>query len=378
MMSADLSEDSLRTIVFPPRALAPALCASLLTIPLFACGSAPPPRPAVLSFAPIAPGDPAQQAAAVVRIRVQDGATVMTRTGVLIDPRGYVLTTFSSIGVAGARLRAARPGTLFGGGEGVRIEVFEGPFDTTPAEYVGRVVRGDLRLNLALLRITGTDDAPLDRAHRFAAVDVASSAEPSWGSFGWLIGATANHPTLLAHHSNVATAMTNSEGTIAGYVLSSYDPALEGAAYFDATGAFTGIHVSGFIRPGSRMPGAWREAMSAGEISDRRIDGIVELVPGEWAPIAPIGDAVYAPGSEESRGGEAIEEFVFAVPGTSGGTLIVEPPVSVTAYQRGRALQSGTGEIFIPGEPDVYVVVRMPRPSDPSGLRVRVRFERAS
>jgi hypothetical protein len=151
------------------------------------------------------------------------------------------------------------------------------------------------------------------------------------------------------------------------------EPTLDGAGYYDANGQLVGVYMNGFVRPTSRIPAAWREALAAGDIDDRVIDGITTLEPGRWAEPSPIGDAVFVPGEDETRA-DATEEFLFALPSTAAGTLEVEPPVSVTAYQRGRILQSGNGEIYVPAEPDVYVAVRMPRPTDPRGLRLRVRF----
>ena len=355
------------------RSLAAAVCAGLA---LLGCSPATTRvAPVTLVFSSPEAPDLAPFAASIVRVRTADGSSVLTRSGAMIDPRGYVLTTFSSIGSSGTRGRTVRPGTLFGGGDDVRVEVFDGPFSTAPTEYIGRVVRGDIRLNLALVRITASVDGPLADDQRFASLDPATDVPLSWGSFGWIVGSVPTVPSLVAFHSNVAAAITNSEGVVAGYVLNSWDTSLEGAPFFDADGRFAGVHVAGFVRPVSRMPAAWRDELAASALDDRRIEGLVALTSGTWAEVAPIGDSVFSTHSEESSSrAEVLEEFVFTVPNAQSGTFTVEPPVTVAAYQRGRSLLSGTGEIYIPGEPDVYVVVRMPRPSDPRGLRLRVRF----
>lgn len=326
-----------------------------------------------ITFAsPDAP-DLTSRGGAAVRLRVQDASVSLTRSGVMIDPRGYLLTTFTAVGVGAARSRGGRPGTLFGGGDEVRVEVFEGPYSSTPTEYVGRVVRGDLRLNLALVRITGSPDGPLAGDVRFAAVEPPADATLAWGGFGWAIGASPTIPTLTAFHANTTAGIQNSEGRIAGFLVNMVEPTLDGAGYYDASGALVGVYMNGFVRPTSRIPTSWREALAAGPIDDRVIDGITTLEPGRWAEASPIGDAVFIPGEDETRA-DVVEEYLFALPATAAGTIEVEPPVSVTAYQRGRILQSGNGEIYVPAEPDVYVAVRMPRPTDPRGLRLRVRF----
>lgn len=322
-------------------------------------------------FASPATPDLTNRAASAVRLRVHDASVSLTRSGVMIDPRGYVLTSFTSVGASSARSRGPRPGTLYGGGDEVRVEVFDGPFSATPTEYVGRVVRGDIRLNLALVRITGTADGPLDPDVRFAAVEPPAEVPLAWGSFGWTIGASASMPSLSANHANVMGGISNSEGELAGYLVNFTDASLDGSGYYDAEGRLAGVYMNGFVRPTNRIPTAWRQALAAGPIDDRVIDGVEELSPGSWLEVTRIGDTVFAQGDGES---DPAEEFVFAVPNRVAGTVEVEPPVSIVAYQRGRALQSGTGEIFVPGESDVYVAVRMPRPDDPRGLRLRVRF----
>jgi hypothetical protein len=93
-----------------------------------------------------------------------------------------------------------------------------------------------------------------------------------------------------------------------------------------------------------------------------------------WAEVDLIGDSAYVPPLEETAS-DATEEFLFRAPSSTAGSILVEPAVSVSAYSGGRPLESGTGEIFITAEPDVMVAVRMPRPDDPRGLRLRVRFE---
>lgn len=358
---------------------------SLLScVGLLACGGAAPPRPASLVFSTLPTPDLGSQAAATVRLRVDDGRTSLLRSGVVIDPRGYVLTAFSSVGVetfgtssstaASSRSSGARPGTLYDE-EHVAVEVFEGPYASVPTEYVARVVRGDLRLNLALLRITATLDGLLDPAQRFAAIELdAGTSEPIWGGIGFAVGASAHVPSLTVYQGELIAGITNSRGAIAGYLVNLRRTTLDGAPYFDAEGRFAGVLSRGFLRPPGRVPEEWRTALTAGDIDDRRIDGIGQLEPGVWAEIDLIGDSAYVPPLEETAS-DTTEEFLFRAPSSTAGSIVVEPAVSVSAYTGGRLLENGTGEIFITAEPDVMVAVRMPRPDDPRGLRLRVRFE---
>ncbi len=358
------------------------LCSLVIACSLMGCGSAPAPRAATLVFSAPPTPDLTEHAAAAVRLRVEDGRVSMLRSGVMIDPRGYVLTTFSSIGVesfagggATSRSAGARPGTLYDG-DHVAVEVFDGPYASVPTEYVARVVRGDMRLNLALLRITATLDGLLPEDHRFAAIDLRNaSSEPLWGGIGFAIGASANVPSLTVYQGSLVAGISNSEGAIAGFLVNLHRTTLDGAPYYDADGRFAGVLSRGFLRPPSRIPQAWIDALGSGHIDDREVVGIERLVPGVWSEIDLIGDSTYVPSADDERGGDATEEFVFSLPSLQAGSVVVEPAVSVSAYQGGRMIESGTGEIFIPSEADVLVAVRMPRPDDPRGLRLRVRFE---
>ena len=72
---------------------------------------------ATITFASPEAPDLTSRGAAAVRLRVQDASVSLTRSGVMIDPRGYLLTTFSAVGVNAARARGGRPGTLYGADE---------------------------------------------------------------------------------------------------------------------------------------------------------------------------------------------------------------------------------------------------------------------
>src|SRR5262245_20939384 len=87
--------------------------ASALTV---ACAAPSAARPAILRFDTSPAPDLTTVGAAAVRLRVQDGRNSLLRSGVVVDPRGYVLTSFSAVGVGEARATAPRPGTLYDGG----------------------------------------------------------------------------------------------------------------------------------------------------------------------------------------------------------------------------------------------------------------------
>lgn len=331
-----------------------------------------------LVFATRGTPDLSQGAAAAVRLRVEDGQTSHVRSGVLIDPRGYVLTSFSSVGVEGLgesrRGGVARPGTLYDA-DRVQVEIFDGPYTSSPQVYIARVVRGDLRLNLALLRITETLEGVLVDDQRFPAIDLGSVAsEPRWGSSGLAIGAGANLPSLMVRPGTLIAGIRNSHDQIAGYLVDLYMTTLDGAPYFDGEGQFAGLLSRGFLRPPERIPEAWRSELAAGHIETLEVRGIEVLEPGVWSDIDLIGDSPFRSMSEESDR-EVTEDFFYRLPNLQAGTIVAEPAVFITAYQGGRRIASGSGEVFVAAEADVLVAVSMPRPNNPRGLRLRVRFE---
>jgi hypothetical protein len=350
---------------------------AVLALALGACVK-PEAQPVTLVFSTQPSPDVSQVAAAAVRLRVEDGQSSYLRSGVMIDPRGYVLTSFSSVGVEGiseGRMGSyGRPGTLYDA-ERVNVEVYDGPFASTPAAYVARVVRGDVRLNLALLRVIGTLDGALPPGHRFAAVDLeGATSTPRLGSSGLAIGAGANVASLTVRPATLMAGIPNSQEQIAGYLVDLHHATLDGAPYFDGDGNFAGVLSRGFLRPPERIPAEWRDELARGDIDDLRVVGVDRLEPGIWAEVNLIGDSPYRPSSDEARR-EVTEDFFYLLPNLQAGTIVTVPAVNIVAYRGGRSIASGTGEVFVAGEADVLVAVRMPRPNDPRGLRLRVRFE---
>jgi hypothetical protein len=130
---------------------------------------------------------------------------------------------------------------------------------------------------------------------------------------------------------------------------------------------------SSFLRPAERVPRSWLDEMR-GEIVDRRIDGMPLLRSGEWTEVDLVGDTFRTASLYEEAPEGSVEDFLFTVPNQSPGTVRVEPPVDIVALESSRVLGSGVGELFVPSENDVFVVVRFPRSEDPSGLSFRVLF----
>ncbi|MBI5490126.1 MAG: trypsin-like peptidase domain-containing protein [Deltaproteobacteria bacterium] len=338
------------------------------------------PRPAVLSFAAIDAPDLSGQVRSAVRLRIQDSSSSMVRSGVLVGDRGYILTAFSNVGLAVARQgRAAaylggggRPGTLYGGGEDIRVEVFDSPYESQPSEYTARVVRGDMQVNFALLRIVASEDGPLSADQRFDGIELGAAAPVEWGSTLWVLG-SSSQAGLHVEPRTVAEGVLNSKGEVAGYYIGGFPSFMDGAPAYDAEGRFVGLVQSSYLRAADRIPGDWLADLAAG-IEDRRIDGMPDLPSGEWLTVDLLGDTLRGASPYEDASESSVEDLYFSVPDQTAGTVKIEPPVDLVAVQGGSALGAGTGELFVPAETQVYLIVRFPRSEDPRGLSFRVRF----
>jgi len=344
-----------------------------------ACVANSPQRAVTLVFAGDQNASLNSQAAAAVRLRVEGSRSERLRSGVLIDPRGYVLTSFSSVGSVGLSARRegrSRPGTLYDA-EDVVVELLDGPFSTVATSYIARVVRGDIRLNLALLRITATRSGTLPPSIRFPFVDLAlASREPTWGAAGFVIGAEEDVPSLSVRRSAIVAGLRNSNGGIAGYLVDFSQSSMDGAPYYGADGSFLGVLAGPYLRPSSRVPSSWRAALSTGPIEDTHISGMSALRPGIWAEIDVFGDSFSASEDEyDNSSAQTTEQFYFRLPSGQAGTVVTEPVVLINAYRAGALLGTATGELFVTAETDAYVALQMPRPDDPRGLQLRVRFE---
>ena len=141
---------------------------------------------ALLSMAILAPsGASAQELSdratercvrAAVRIQVDLPGGSSTGSGSIIDERGYVLTNFHVVGFSRHGEHGGAPGGFYGDGEHVQIATVTSARDTATTRYIGRVVRGDVRLDLALVRIiSNADGTPIAPGTVFPTVELATT-----------------------------------------------------------------------------------------------------------------------------------------------------------------------------------------------------------
>jgi len=124
---------------------------------------------------------------AAVRIEVSFPGGSSVGSGSIIDAHGYVLTNFHVIGHVIHGERAA-PGAFLDG-EHVQIATVASARDTATTRYIGRVVRGDVRLDMALIRIVANaDGTPIAAGTTFPTVELTTTAAIRPGASLWAFG----------------------------------------------------------------------------------------------------------------------------------------------------------------------------------------------
>ncbi len=239
---------------------------------------------------------------AAVKITAETPSGQMsTGSGSVIDPRGYVLTNFHVVGHT--QPGDGAPGSLFNPSNEVRLGMASSARDTAEERYVGRVVRADTLLDLALIRIVSeVDGTPLRPNRRFASIPLANTSTLRPGSrlfaFGFPLGVRTINVTsgeMSGFHMNsrdeVAWIRTDAE----------FNPGNSGGMLLDRRGRLVAVPtavLSGrgtlepieLARPVERIPEEWRRAMRHGTIDDVVIDGVPQLALDSELTDEAVGD----------------------------------------------------------------------------------------
>jgi serine protease Do len=322
---------------------------------------------------------------AAVKITAEGpGGPVSSGSGSIIDPRGYILTNFHVVGHT--RPGMAAPGTLINPGNTVRISMVESAREAAEERYVGRVVRADTRLDLALVRIVSeAGGQPVAESRRFPSVSMASTAHLRPGTrlfaFGFPLGVRTINVTsgeMSGFHMNsrdeVAWIRTDAE----------FNPGNSGGMLLDRQGRLVAVPtavLSGqgtlepieLARPVERVPEEWRRALRRGHIEDTIIDGVPAL-----AMDTELVDQATGDGNAFDRP----EMHYYRLPTGRPLRVQVSPalPVGVMS-ERGQVLREGRGEVTIGSAdpPGLTLVVLIPPRAESGGgtLSIRLRARQA-
>ncbi|MFO0546926.1 MAG: serine protease [Polyangiaceae bacterium] len=287
-----------------------------------------------------------------VRDEPTGGATdeFCSGTGVVIDPRGYVLTAFHVVGLLWPS--NGHPIGWSWADDGYHPEVRFAATERARADkhVRAKLLRGEVNLDLALLHIEGDAEArgpfpsiplrpasePLHLGEPISASGYMLAFETVHRSFGRIAGLDVNRRDELAwvvtdapfHFGMSGGAVVDADGRLIGLPLKIYAPHLDE------------VPVS-LARPVERMPSSWRDGLAHGELTGVEIQGIGDL--SSAAALTLAGDDALS--GNETR--------YFRMQPWRGGVVRTEPADTdlVVLDGFGAETRSGHGEIeLLPDE----------------------------
>lgn len=308
---------------------------------------------------------------------------VSTGSGSIIDPRGYVLTNFHVVGHT--HPGDGPPGSFINASNEVRLAMVGSARESAEERFVGRVVRADIRLDLALVRIVSeVDGRPVAESRRFPSIAMADTSHLRPGSrlfaFGFPLGVRTINVTsgeMSGFHMNsreeVAWIRTDAE----------FNPGNSGGMLLDRRGRLVAIPtavLSGrgtlepieLARPVERIPDEWRRALRRGHIDDVEVSGMPSLALGGETTDHATGD-----GNAFDRP----EMHYYELPAQRPLRVSVSPalPVGLLA-PNGRVIREGRGalEVRSSDPQDAVVGVLIPPRAESGGgtLAIRIRTRR--
>jgi len=324
---------------------------------------------------------------AAVRLEVDVGRSgTSTGSGSMIDARGYILTNFHVVGFSRHEAGAGAPGTLYGDGAHVRVATVSSARDSARAQYLGRVVRGDIRLDMAIVRIVSmADGSPLPDGTVFPTIELTDTTAINPGAAVWAFGFPMGVRTINVTSGNISGFEMNTDSAVAWIRTDvEFNPGNSGGMLVDRQGRLIAVPtavVSGddtlepieLARPVERMPAAWRTALaSAVPIDDVMISGVTELTTAAALTDQAVGDT-------SGMGREEIHYYALPTSAATGMvTITTTPPMPVALINAsGMVIREGRGTLMIgPGEATGAVVaLLLERTDDGAATAVSLRTE---
>jgi S1-C subfamily serine protease len=325
----------------------------------------------------------AVRAAVRLQVDVRGGASV--GSGTIIDARGYVLTNFHVLGFVRHGQRGGVPGSYFGDGEHVQIASVESDRESARTRWIGRVVRADVRLDLALVRIVSrADGTPIPEGTVFPTVELGTTADTHPGSSVWCFGYPLGVRTINVTGGHMTGFQMNTRGEVAWVRTDAeFNPGSSGGMLLDRRGRLIAVPtavVTGdgalepieVARPVERIPREWHEALVRGPLDDRILTGVLALSANRELRDESVGD-----------GGalDAPEIHYYDLPADRPGTITITPgfPVALIAPDgASRREAHGTMPIFAGDPPGSRVAVLVPRSDAGSTVELALRYELGS
>jgi serine protease Do len=307
-----------------------------------------------------------------------------TGSGSIIDPRGYVLTNFHVVGQT--RWSAmGLPGAFLGDGQHVQIAMVEDARHAAQPRWIARVVRADVRLDLALLRIVSqADGSPIPAGTTFPTIEIATTEGMQPGAPLWAFGYPLGVRTINVTGGHTTGFQMNARGEVAWIRTDAeFNPGNSGGMLVDRRGRLVAVPtavVSGddtlepieLARPAERIPQAWLDALGRGHLDDVQVAGISAITAGTEATASAVGDS----------GGLDDEPEIqfFTLPASRPAVVRTSPALPVALVSERGIVREARGELAIAASdpPNAMLAVLLPRPGDGAVSEARVRLDAAA
>ena len=318
---------------------------------------------------------------AAVRVQVDVAGGSSAGSGAFVDPRGYVLTNLHVVGFVRHGERGGVPGTFFGDGQHVQIATVDSDRDTARTQCIGRVVRADVRLDLALVRVVArADGTPVPAGTVFPYVELGPTTALHPGVSLWCFGFPLGVRTINVTGGHMTGFQMNTRGEVSWIRTDAeFNPGNSGGMLLDRAGRLVAVPTAVWsgretlepievARPTERIPREWLEALGRADVADVRVTGILQLQAGVELSDESVGD-----------GGalEAPDVLYYALPVERPGLVQITPALPLGLFApNGRAVREGRGRLAIgPMDPEGSIVaVVSPRTADAATVALRLSY----
>jgi S1-C subfamily serine protease len=307
--------------------------------------------------------------AAVKVVVLTPGGGGSTGSGSMIDPRGYVLTNFHVVGHMTPE--SGVPGTLLDPNNRVHLATVDDARQSARPRFVGVVVRGDVRLDLALVRIVADADGNPLREASFPTVPLANTRALRPGSRVWAFGFPLGVRTINVTQGSIAGFQMNAREDVAWLRSDAeFNPGNSGGMLVDARGQLVAVptqvyHGRGralepveLARPVERIPAEWIEALRRGHVDDVRITGVAAVGVGR-----PVRDVAFG----DHGALDAPDQHFYTLTDVRGPARVrTDPPLPVALLGREGVIREGRGAVELAANdpPDAIVSVLVPNAAD--------------
>lgn len=308
----------------------------------------------------------------MARVEVDTPHGIVSGSGTLIDPRGYVLTNFHVVGHRNHL--TGTPGVLRA--QRFRVALVRNERDIVQDDYEAEVVRGDVRLDLALLRIVRRTDRAELGATPFPSMPVRTDL-PSLSTPVWALGFPSGMRTINVTAGQVAGFENDNSGE-ANWMRTDteFNPGNSGGALIDASCRLVGVPTAlaeavepiELARPSTRIPAGWLRALASG-------------APLTLAPMEGFREIAVLSEIEDSATGEDFSQRhelrYYRLPSARPGVASVSPRLVIAIMGAGGHLvRESEGEILVTASdsPSTLIAVVVPRGRDGRTPAVRLRY----